>query len=77
MSLMCQIWVYLRCTTGCFDKCMHYENITAVKLNNLSITSAQLPCVCVCVCVCVYGWVGGGDDHCYVHTLFIYKTQKQ
>lgn len=49
MSLTCQIWLYLRCTTGCFGKCMHYENITAVKLNNLSITSAQLPCVCVCV----------------------------
>ena len=73
MSLTCQICVYLRCTTGCFGKCMRYENVTAVKLNNLSITSAQLPCVCACVCVCVLG----EGDHYYVHTLFIYKTQKQ
>lgn len=37
--------LYLRCTTWCFDECIHCEIITTIKLINVSITSHR--CVCV------------------------------
>ena len=31
--------MYLRCTTWCFDICVHCEMITTMELSNMSLTS--------------------------------------
>ena len=53
IKLISKHYMWLKCTSQCFDIRVHGKIITKIKLINKSITS-QLPFSFLCVCVC---WV--------------------